>query len=162
LVNQKTKNLVNAIILSLDGVIALKKTYMEDKMFCCFIDNLIENTIYSKLLELKCINLFDFTNSIDLNSILNKIKITDIKEDKKEIIEDKKENLLNLNEKYYKSTSIIKENKTNKDDKEKIEKIEKEFQISTELKDFKNKENNEETDYDTDCFDQEEEQLEDL
>jgi hypothetical protein len=167
LINQQTKMLVNAIILSLDGVIALKKTYIEDKMFCCFIDNLIENTIHSKLLELKCTNLFDFASSIDLESILNKIKI---KEDK--IIDNKN---IEKDKNIEKEIKVIEQNdKKFIENEQKIVKKEinekyynKEFQISTELKDFKKSEKSEkseEADYDNDCFDQleEEEQLEDL
>src|SRR5271170_4425472 len=73
-IDQQVSSLVNSIVLSIDGIVALKKTYIDDKMFCCFIDNLIENTIISKFLELKCYNIFTSTNLLNTTILLNKIK----------------------------------------------------------------------------------------
>jgi len=173
LVNQQANNLVNAIILSIDGIVALKKTYIEDKMFCCFIDNLIENTIVSKFSELKCINSFSFSELIDINNILEKIKCGKVENVVKEKSEENKseevvkeivvkEETKNDLKEEIKSVNIINENYCNSKVIENPIKN-KEFQISTELKDLKistkksdKRDELQDNDYDNDCFDEKE------
>lgn len=146
-------NLVNAICDSVSGIISLKKTYDDDKMFSCFIDNLIENLILSKFLELKNIKHVN----INEDRILSKLKSKEIKIDEnynpinKEI---KVENeVLKTEEPNFEQefkNEPKKELKFSKEFKEDL----KEFQISRELKDLKKKDNESDYDYDNDVFDE--------
>lgn len=146
-VNQQVKNLIMAICESLNGIIALKKTYIEDKMFGCFIDNLVENIILSKFIELGSYSSMNI-DYVNINNILSKLKykediIKEIKVEENYVDKNKvEENILKIEE-------PKKELKISKEFKDEL----KEYQISRELKDFK-KNDNDECDYDNDTFDE--------
>lgn len=147
-INQQVKNLIMALCESINGIIALKKTYNEDKMFSCFIDNLVENIILSKFLELKSYKFINI-DYVDINNMLSKLK------QEKETVLKVEENYINKKEEILKveepkeKEEPKKELKLSKEFKDEL----KEFQISQELKDFK-KNDNDDCDYDNDVFDE--------
>ena len=172
-INQQAKNLINAIIDSINGIISLKKTYIDDKMFCCFIDNLVENTIISKFSELKSCKIFTCLDELDINIVLGKIKVNlviienyinkDDKNDKKNEIkelqnEGKTDEIKETQNE--KKKDEIKNGKKNDGEKKEIMENKKEFQISRELKELVDRrishfdKNEDNSDYDNDTFDE--------